>query len=310
MKFLVLGAGGVGGFLGAKLAADGNDVTFVARGPHREAMARDGLRLRSPLGDLHIERPTLFEDPSETGLCDVILLCTKLWDNDSAIELMRPLLAHDTAVISLQNGVEAEDQLADALGHQHVLGGVAQIAVRIAEPGVIAQTGQFARFLVGERDGTSTWRLEGLVAAGKSAGIDIKASDDIGLDLWKKFVLLTPFAGAACLFRLPIGRILADGWRREQLESLLAEAVAVGRAKGAALPDNVEARVMESYAGFPEEMKPSMLHDLEAGRRLEVDWLSGAVVRLGKALGVDTPASQSVVEALEPIKLGRAVQNA
>ena len=305
MRFLILGTGGVGGFLGAKLATDGNDVTFAARGAHLEAMARDGLRLRSPLGDMHIEHPNLYSDAATTGLCDVILVCVKLWDNESAIELMRPLLTHDTAVISLQNGVEAEDQLAAALGPQHVLGGVAQIAVRIAEPGVIEQTGSFARFVVGERDGSSSWRLEGLVAACEAAGIDIVASADIGLDLWKKFVLLTPFAGAACLFRLPIGAILADAEMREGLAALVAEAVAVGRAKGAALAPGAEDRVMKTYEDFPAEMKPSMLHDLEAGKRLEVDWLTGAVVRLGREMGVDTPASRAVVEALEPVKLGQ-----
>ncbi len=305
MRFLILGAGGVGGYLGARLAADGNDVTFVARGAHRDAMARDGLRLRSPLGDLHIEHPNLYGDPATTGLCDVILVCVKMWDNEAAVELMRPLLTHDTAVISLQNGVEAEDQLAAALGPQHVLGGVARIAVKIAEPGVIEQTGDFARFVVGERDGGSTWRLDGLVAACEAAGIDIVASSDIGLELWNKFVLLTPFAGAACLFRLPIGGILADGERRAQLAALVAETAAVGRAKGAGLAPDVESRAMQAYADFPAEMKPSMLHDLEAGRRLEVDWLNGAVVRLGRELGVETPASRAVVEALEPVKLGR-----
>ncbi|MGF1611165.1 MAG: ketopantoate reductase family protein [Kiloniellales bacterium] len=307
MKICIIGAGGVGGYFGARLAADGNDVTFVARGAHRAAMEAKGLRVRSPLGDIHIEKPKVLDDPLEIGLCDVVLLCVKLWDTEPAIELARRLLAHDTGVISLQNGVAAEELLAGALGPQHVMGGVAQISAHIAEPGVILHVGRLARIVVGELDGAPSWRQDGLLAACESAGaIEARASSNIKVDIWRKFVLLAPMAGACSLHRAPLGTVLADPARRRQLEALVAEAAAVGRAKGVALAPDTEDKTLAMIAGLPAEMKPSMLLDLEAGRRLELDWLTGAVVRLGRELGVATPESAAVYAALEPYALGGA----
>ena len=307
MKICILGAGGVGGYFGARLAADGNDVTFVARGAHRAAMAAKGLRVRSPLGDIHIEKPKVSEDPLEVGLCDIVLLCVKLWDSEPAADLVRRLLAHDTAVISLQNGVAAEELLSGLLGAQHVMGGVAQISAHIAEPGVIAHVGNFARLVFGELDGSSSWRQDGLLAACEAAGgIEARISRDINVEIWRKFVLLSPMAGACSLHRAPLGAVLADPARRRQLEALVAEAAAIGRAKGVALPPGTEDKAIAAYAGLPAEMKPSMLVDLEAGRRLELDWLTGAVVRLGRELGVATPESAKVYAALEPFALGGA----
>jgi 2-dehydropantoate 2-reductase len=304
MKFLIVGAGGVGGYFGARLAADGNDVTFVARGAHRDAMERRGLKVVSPLGDLHIERPQLHDDPLTTGLCDIALVCVKLWDTEAAAELIKPMLAHDTAVVSLQNGVTAERTLTEILGERHVLGGVAQIAARIAEPGVIEQTGRFARLVFGELNGQSSWRQECLLSACIGAAIDAAAAPDIAVEIWKKFVFLAPLAGATCFYRGPIGEVLADPARRGVLESLVGETVAVARAEGVALSPETEARVMERLGGLPAEMKASMLHDLEAGRRLELDWLNGAVVRLGRELGVATPANAEVTETLAPYAMG------
>ncbi len=306
MKFLIVGAGGVGGYFGARLAADGNDVTFVARGAHRAAMADKGLKVISALGDVRIDGPQLHRDPQTTGLCDFILICVKLWDTEAAAELVKPLLAHDTAVISLQNGVSAEATLAEVLGPQHVLGGVARISAHIAEPGVIQQVGPQARMQFGELDGQSTWRQECLEAAGIGAGIDVQVRVDIREELWKKFALLAPVAGAACYFRCPTGALLADSERRGLLEALLAETEAVARAQGIALPDDMTARAFKGYAAFPGGMKPSMLHDLEAGRRLELAWLNGEVLRLGKEHGIDTPANAQVVEALTPYAMGDA----
>ncbi len=304
MKFLIVGSGGVGGYFGARLAADGNDVSFVARGAHGEAMADKGLKVVSELGNLHIESPQIHRDPQTTGLCDFILVCVKLWDTEAAAELVKPLLAHDTAVISLQNGVSADATLAEALGPQHVLGGVARISAHIAEPGVIQHVGALARIQFGELDGQSTWRQECMEAACTGAGIDVQVRSDIQVELWKKFALLAPVAGAACYFRCPTGALLADPERRGMLEALLAETEAVARAKGIALPDDMTARAFKGYAVFPSGMKPSMLHDLEAGRRLELAWLNGEVLRLGQELGVDTPASAQVVEALAPDAMG------
>ncbi len=306
MKFLIVGAGGVGGYFGARLAADGNDVTFIARGAHLRAMAEQGLRVTSALGDLHVEQPQLYGDPATTGLCDIILVCVKMWDTEAAAALIRPLLAHDSAVVSLQNGVEAEDMLAGALGAAHVLGGVARIASAIETPGVIRHTGTVARLIFGELDGLPSWRQECLLSACIGADIEAEASSDIKTELWRKFVMLAPLAGAACFYRCSAGELLAAPARRQLFDDLVQETAALARAKGAALGPATEVQVIRSLEAFPPEMKPSMLHDLEAGHRLELPWLNGAVVRLGREVGLATPANAKVVEALEAYTEGRS----
>ena len=304
MKFAIVGAGGVGGYFGARLAADGNDVVFLARGRQREAMARDGLRVLSVNGDLHIETPQLHDDPATTGLCDIILVCTKLWDLEAVAETIRPLLAHDTAVVPLQNGVDAEDILTEALGAQYVVGGVAHIAAAIESPGVIRHTGSLARLAFGEPDGSASWRLEGLLSACIGAGIEAKLVDNIESRVWEKFALLVPVAGACALDRCPLGEVLAKPERRQRFQAMMDETIAVGRAKGIVLRGDLGERLMAATDNFPAHMKPSMLHDLEAGRRLELPWLNGAVVRLGRELGVETPANETVLTALEPLAMG------
>ncbi len=305
MKFVIVGAGGVGGYFGARLAADGNDVTFIARGAHRKAMAEQGLSVKSELGDLLIERPQLYEGPATTGLCDIILVCVKMWDTEAAAALIKPLLAHDSAVVSLQNGVEAEDMLAGVLGAEHVLGGVARIASAIEAPGVIRHTGTVARLIFGELDGLPSWRQECLLSACIGADIEAEASSDIKTELWRKFVMLAPLAGAACFHRCSAGELLAAPERRQLFDDLVQETAALARAKGAALGPATEVQVIRSLEAFPPKMKPSMLHDLEAGHRLELPWLNGAVVRLGRELGLATPANAKVVEALEAYTEGR-----
>lgn len=306
MKYCVFGTGGVGGYFGAKLAADGNDVVFVARGAQREAMARQGLKVRSPAGDFHIEKPILHEDPRTTGLCDFVLVCTKMWDLEATADSIRPLLSHDTAVIPLQNGVSSEDILADALGPQYVMGGSAHIASRIAEPGVIEHTGTMARLTIGERDGSTSWRLEALHAACESAGIDIKISQNIAKDIWQKFLMLSPLAGATCFYRSAVGGIMADDEKRAFLKALMAETVAVAEAAGIPLAADALEQGMARLAKLPAEMKTSMLHDLEAGRRLELPWLNGEVARRGDAAALAAPANVAVTEALTPFIMGQS----
>ena len=271
------------------------------------AMEEKGLTVRSPLGDVHIAEPKVSEDPAEIGLCDVVLLCVKMWDTEPAAELIRPLLSHDAAAISLQNGVAAEDILSNLLGAKHVMGGVAQISAHIIEPGVIAQTGKFARILFGELNGSSSWRQDGLAAACEAAeGMEGRASNEIQSAIWRKLVLLSPIAGSCCLHRVSIGEIMENPDHVQQLEAQINETAAVGRAKGVALAPEVEENAIKALSGMPAEMKPSMLLDLESRRRLELDWLTGATVRLGKELGVETPASAEVYAALEAYALGAA----
>lgn len=304
MRFAMIGAGGVGGYFGARLAAAGHHVAFAARGAHRQAMAENGLTLRSALGDLQIEKPILLDDPSADGPWDVVFLCVKLWDLEDAARLILPLVSESTVVIPLQNGVESEASVAAIVGGERVLGGVAHIATAIAAPGVIQHTGTLAKLTYGELDGSASARLTALHDMVVGAGIDGHASGDIERLIWQKFILLAPLAGATCLYRRSIGAVLADADSRPCVEALVAETTAVGRAQGVALDPDQETRTLELASGLPYEMKTSMLHDLEAGRRLELRWLNGVVVRQGRELGVATPENQRVVSALEAFALG------
>ncbi len=306
MKYAVMGAGAVGGYFGARLAAGGDEVVFIARGPHREAMRRSGLKVLSPLGDVHIEAPDVMDVPDDVGLCDIVLFCVKLWDVAAAAETIKPLLARDCAVVPLQNGVTVEDQLSDILGAEHVMGGVCKLSVSIEAPGVIRHHGDFAWLGFGERGGESTWRQECLHAACLGAGLNVDSSRAIEADIWEKFVFLAPFAGATSFYRTNAGQIVADPQKRARFEAMVRETAAVGRAKGVALPADLEARTLAFVASAPPAMIASMANDLAAGRRLELDWLSGEVVRLGKELGVATPENAAVTEALEPYAMGQA----
>ena len=305
MKIAIIGAGGVGGYFGAKLAQSGADVTFIARGAHGAAIREKGLRVYSPNGDVLVHPAKAMSDPAMIGKVDVVMFCVKLWDVDSAAEACKPLIGPDTAVICFQNGVDAEERVAAVLGDKHAVGGVAAIAALIEEPGVIRHTGTMAWLKYGELDGRASPRLEAFDAACKKAGFEATISPDIAVDIWRKFAFLAPFAGVTAATRMPIGPILAEPDTRRLFADLIAETVAVGRAKGARLEDGIEDKQMAFAEGLPTEMKASMLGDLERGNRLELPWLTGAVVRLGRELGVPTPVSDTVYTVLKLHAEGR-----
>lgn len=299
MKIAVMGAGGVGGYFGARLAQSGADVTFIARGAHGAAIREKGLKVFSPNGDVLVHPAKAVSDPAMIGPVDVVLFCVKLWDVDIAAEACKPLIGPDTAVICFQNGVDAEDRVAAVLGERHAVGGVAAIAALIEEPGVIRHTGTMAWLKYGEPNGGASPRLEAFDAACKKAGFEASVSPDITADIWRKFAFLAPLAGTTAATRMPIGPILADPDARRLFADLIAETVAVGRARGARLEDGIEDKQVAFAEGLPGEMKASMLGDLERGNRLELEWLTGAVVRLGRELGVPTPVSDTVYAVLK-----------
>lgn len=309
MRILIMGAGGVGGYYGARFAEAGHEVTFVARGAHKAAIERDGLRVRSPLGDAHLVATRVVEDPATVEPPDIALVCVKLWGTQAAAQALQPLAAAGTTVLSLQNGVDKDETLARVLGERPLMGGVTQIAASIEAPGVIRHVGTMADLIYGEFGGAESERLAAFDAAARqtaeaTGGFTTRISPDIELDIWRKFSFLAPFAGATCANREPIGPIRADARKRARLERLVGETVAVGRAAGVAFADDREAEVMGFVDGLAEEMKSSMLHDLEAGKRLELDWLTGAVLRFGERHGVTTPESRAVYDALAPFKDG------
>jgi 2-dehydropantoate 2-reductase len=306
MRIGVMAAGAVGGYFGGRLAAAGHDVVFFARGAHLEAIRKAGLKIESPLGDLHLRDAQATDDPSTVAPVDVVIFAVKLWDLEQAAASLRPLVAGATRVITVQNGIDAVERVAPILGADHVVGGYAQIATVIGSPGAIVHSSKFALFRFGHADRRADPTLTAFVAAAREAGLDVALAEDIDVELWKKFVFLSTMAGMTSATRQPIGPILADPDTRALLHSLLREVVAVGRAKGVGLPaDHADKALAFADETLPRGMKASMAHDLERGNRLELDWLTGKVVELGRTLGVPTPASEAVYAILKLHRMGR-----
>jgi 2-dehydropantoate 2-reductase len=305
MRIAIMAAGAVGGYFGARLAAAGHEVAFIARGAHRDAIRRDGLKVESPLGDLHLKDVSVTDDPKQIGTVDVVLLAVKLWDTETAGEAARPLVGASTRVITLQNGVDSVERLAPILGADAMIGGATYVVAKIASPGVIRHTGTAAKIRCGRLDRRRDDVLARYVDEIKAAGLDITLADDMLLDLWKKFVLLSGTSGATASTRQQLGVIRDDPDMRAFLFKLMSETTAVGRAVGAGFPGDFAQELEQTVASFPPTMKASMANDLEAGNRLELDWLAGTVVALGRQHGVATPTHEAVYAVLKPYRMGR-----
>ena len=297
MRVAVIGAGGVGGYFGGRLAAAGTDVTFVARGAHAAAIRADGLRIESASGDVVVQAKVV-EYPAQIGPVDVVIVAVKLWDTESVARMLPPLLGPDTAVISLQNGVSKDDVLRRAVGAEHVVGGLCYIAAVIERPGVIRHTGAMQRIVIGEYDGRNSSRVDAFANACRDAGIDIAISDDIERAIWEKFVFLVGLSGATSVIRQPVGPIRADQRARALLAALFQETVDVGRARGVHLDPKYADDRLAFADTLPAAMTSSMHGDLERGNRLELPWLQGAVTDMGRDAAVPTPTNAFVRNAL------------
>jgi len=298
MRIAVVGAGGVGGYFGGRLAEAGADVSFVARGRHLDAMRTAGLRILSPKGDLHLPRVAATDDPSTIGPVDVVIFTVKLYDVRPALALLGPLLGPDTIVLPFQNGVESVDLVSGAVGARHAGGGTCYLAAVVAEPGVIRHTAM-DHLIFGELDGTRSSRLERLLEACRATSFQSTLSTDITVDIWTKFASLSVFSGLTAVTRSPIGVLVSDPDLCALVATAVAEALAVARAKGVAVTDTPD-EVVRACRALPPAARSSMLEDLERGRRLELPWLSGAVARIGRELGVPTPTHAFVTAVLKP----------
>jgi 2-dehydropantoate 2-reductase len=299
MKIAVMGSGGLGGLYGGRLAHAGYDVTFIARGAHMSAMKEQGLLIENDeQGEVRIARPNVTDDPAAVGVADYVLLAVKLWDTDAAVSAIRPMVGPATAVISLQNGVIKDDILRREFGEDAVIGAVAYVATHVARPGVIRQTGTMQRLVLGEYDGQQSPRAQQLLDAMLRAGIQAAISDDIRRTIWEKYVFLVGLSGTTATMRSTIGPIRQNAQSRAFLYDLLKETVAVGRAHGVRLPSDYANDRLAFLDTVPATMTSSMHHDLEKGNRLEVAWLSGGVVELGRAVNVATPANRAVWDIL------------
>lgn len=302
MRIAIIGAGAVGGYYGALLSRAGADVSFVARGAHRDAIRANGLRIIGVQGDFTVKVPAE-DDPSRIGPVDVVMLTVKTYDNDSALPLLMPLLGPDTCVLTFQNGVDSANDLADVVGESRVLAGPTYIATAIEAPGLIRQTGSHRRIVFGEvfdPPSTITPRVQDLADLMCAADIHAEPVADARIPLWEKFIFLAPFAAFTGAARKSIGAIREDPEARETFMAAVAEVEQVARATGIDVAADMRDRVATYTAGIPESTRSSMLIDLQAGKRIEVESLPGSVVRRGREVGVETPIMRGLYAVLRP----------
>lgn len=293
-----MGSGGVGGYFGGRLAAAGNDVTFVARGSHLAAIEKDGLTLDSQLGNATVKPAKVTADPASAGVPEIVIFATKMGDTEGAANQLKPIVRGGVTIITFQNGVEGPEILSRVLPGAHVVPGVARIASHISKPGVIEQRSPFARLEFGEATGGSSPKLDAFHAACKAAGIDAIVSENIQRNVWMKFAMLAPFSGMTALTGHSAGPIRTTPGTRALIEAAVKEVIAVGKAAGIGFKDGDFESLMKTVEGNPAGMTSSMAHDRMAGKPLEVNYLSGAVVRIGEKHGVQAPTHKFITQAL------------
>jgi 2-dehydropantoate 2-reductase len=298
LKIVIFGSGGVGGYFGARLAAAGNDVTFVARGAHFEAMRSHGLRVVSPLGDVSLPEVEVVDRVAQIKHADFVFLTVKLWDTQQAVPELVPLAERGAAVISFQNGVQKDEVLLKVLPKPSVMGGVSYISGAIQEPGVIRHLGPIQDLVFGEFDGAGSQRALELLSACESARIGARISDEIEREIWEKFVFLVGLSATTATMRQPIGAIRRNEQTRGFLLDVMRETVNVGRARGVTLAKDYADKRLEFCDTLPAEMTASMYQDLLRGNRLELPWLSGSVAELGEQMGIPVPRNRAVTDIL------------
>jgi 2-dehydropantoate 2-reductase len=304
MRIAAMGAGGVGGYFGARLQQAGHDLAFFARGRHLEALRRKGLTVESAHGNARLKVRAL-EDPREADVVDVVLFAVKLWDTESAAERLRPVVGEHTLIIPFQNGVESIERLRTIFPEKTVMGGAAYIATRIKAPGVIEHSGQMARLQFGPLHPSQNAAAERFLQACRQASIQAEIPADIVRAIWEKFVFLVGVSSATAVSRAPIGVVRSDPDLRWLFGEAMRETWRLGRARGVALADDYVGERLAFADTLHADMRASLAHDLENGGRLEAPWLCGAVARMSAELGLDAPVNRSVYAALKPYLNGR-----
>jgi len=297
--FAIMGSGGMGGYIGAKLSQAGYRVSFIARGAHLEVMKNNGLKIEGPEETFIVDRIRVTSDPREIGPVDFVIFCVKLWDTEVAGDQCRYLVGPDTAVLSMQNGVDAEPILRGILGSEHVMGATSEIGANIVEPGFVRRFTPFASIRFGEFDQIRSTRSIRFCEAITAAGLGAEHADSISLTIWDKFLWLVGASALNCVTRQPFGPVREDPDTRALLRQIMEEVMFVANAKDIPLTNaNIEAR-LDYIDSLPGQAKVSMALDLERGNRLELPWLSGAVVRMGRELNVPTPANNVIYAVLK-----------
>jgi 2-dehydropantoate 2-reductase len=298
LRIVVIGAGGVGGFYGGTLARAGYPVSLFARGEHLEAIRARGLEVRTPEGPFRVAVEAS-DDAGALGPADLAIVAVKTYALAEVLPATRFLAERGAAVLPLLNGVEAADRLvAGGVPRENVLGGLTQISAAKVAPGVVERKSPFQNVALGELGGGASARAERIAQAFRDAGAQARVSEDIVADLWRKFAFIAPMAAACGLARAPIGPVRDAPYGRLLLVRAVNEVVSVARARGVALSGDDGPKILAFMDGLGAAMKPSFLLDLEAGGPNELDDLSGAVSRLGREAGVETPVHDTAVTAL------------
>ena len=304
--FAIMGSGGMGGYIGAKLSQAGYRVSFIARGAHLEAMQNNGLKIEGPDETFVIDPIRATGDPKDIGPVDFVIFCVKLWDTKAAGDQCRDLIGPDTAVLSMQNGVDAEPILSGILGSQHIMGATSEIGANIIEPGFVRRFTPFAIIRFGEFDQPRSARSIQFSEAITAAGLGAEHVDSISLTIWDKFLWLVGASALNCVTRQPFGPVREDPDTRALLRQIMEEVMFVANAKRIPLThENIETR-LDYIDSLPGQAKVSMALDLERGNRLELPWLSGTAIRMGRELNVPTPANNVIYAALKHYIMGSA----
>ena len=303
MRLAILGSGAVGGYYGASLARAGHDVTFIARGAHLQAIRERGLHVRSPmLGDFTVKAPAE-EDTTKVGIVDVVLIAVKAYDNPTALPLVKPMLGPASAVLTIQNGVDSVSELAAVVGEQAVIGGATYIATALTEPGVIDQTGTHRRIVFGEVFGSlprASQRVNQLHEALAGADIMSEPTGDGRVPIWEKYIFLVALAGFTGGARLPLGPVWGDPFIRSQFLEGCREIERLARAEGVPVAADIIDRITAYIDGIPGTMRSSLLIDLSAGKRIEVEALHGSAVRRAARARVEVPIMSTLYALLKP----------
>ena len=303
MKIMVMGTGGVGAYYGGLLARQGNDVTFIARGAHLQAIREKGLQVKSIFGDFTVSPAQATDNPAEVKDVDLILFCVKTYHTDESVEAIRPVVGSQTTILSLQNGVDAVERIGKVVGLDHVLGGATWLSSAVEAPGVVKHVSQFRRIVFGELDGRRSERVESIFAVLNKTGITVEISENILKILWTKFVFISAASSLGSLTRLPMGDYRSVSETREMIVSLMREVEALARAQEIPLDEDVVQKSLDFMDAAAPHIKASMQLDVEGGRRTELDSMVGVIGRKGRELGVPTPVADFIYASLLPIEL-------
>lgn len=308
MKIAIMGTGGVGGYYGGLLAAAGQDVTFIARGAHLQALREKGLQIKGVYGDFTVSPANATDRPAEIGPVDLVIVATKTYHTEEAAQAIKPLIEADTVVISLQNGIDAAERIGSAVGMEHMVGGATWLSAAIEGPGRIGQFSQFRRITLGELDGRITPRAQAISSVLATTPAVIELVPNIKQVLWTKFVFISAISALGGLTRVAIGEYRQVPEAREVLVQAMTEVAAVAKASGVDLGPDIIAKTLAFIDAGAPDIRPSMQRDLESGRTSELESLIGVVVRLGRERGVSTPVMGLAYALLRPAHLKAQVR--